>query len=67
MEGVDKVNDAARRVLSAKDARRRRLASEPFPVKIEALVRLQEMAAPILRRRGRMVRPWQLTREPPRP
>jgi hypothetical protein len=47
------------KILAAKAERRRRLAAAPMPEKIQALVRLQEMAAPILRARGRAVRPWQ--------
>lgn len=46
------------RLLAAKEARRRRLARLPIEEKIRALTRLQEMAAPILRQRGRNVRVW---------
>jgi hypothetical protein len=58
MEAMDQLNPAFARLLAAKEARRRRLARAPFPEKIEALVRLQAMAAPIQRRRGREVGPW---------
>ncbi len=38
------------RLFAAKEARRRRLtAALPFPEKIRVVVRLQEMAAPVLR------------------
>ena len=47
-----------RRLFAAKEARRHRLAALPFPEKVRAVVRLQEMAAPILRMRGRAVRVW---------
>jgi hypothetical protein len=47
-----------KRLFAAKQARRHRLAALPFPEKVRAVVRLQEMAAPILRMRGRPVRVW---------
>ncbi len=46
------------RLLSAKERRRRLLAKLPIEEKIRAVIRLQEMAAPILRGRGRIVRCW---------
>ena len=48
------------RVLEAKEARRRRLAADSFPAKVRTVVRLQELAAPILRKRGRAVFPWRI-------
>lgn len=48
------------RLFAAKEARRRRLAALPFPEKVRAVVRLQEMAAPVLRARGRKVTVWNL-------
>ena len=47
-------------LLAAKEARRRQLAAAPFPEKVRIVVRLQEIAAPILRQRGRLVRPWRI-------
>lgn len=47
-----------RRLFAAKEARRHRLAAMPFPEKVRAVVRLQQMAAPILRMRGQPVRVW---------
>ena len=47
-------------LIEAKEARRRRLAGLSFPDKVKALVRLQEMAAPVLRQRGRNVQPWRI-------
>jgi len=61
---MDQINEAISRILTAKEARRRRLAAEPFPAKVRALVRLQELAAPILRQRGRLVRQWEIDRTP---
>ncbi len=48
------------RLFTAKEARRRRLAELPFPEKVRVVVRLQEMAAPVLRARGIKVRVWNL-------
>jgi hypothetical protein len=61
---MDQIDEAISRILAGKEARRRRLAAESFPAKVRALVRLQELAAPILRQRGRQVRPWQIDRRP---
>lgn len=60
METVDTMNHELLRILSAKEARRRDLAAEPFPAKVQKLVCLQALAAPILRARGRQVRVWTL-------
>ena len=57
---MDELNREVAKVFAAKDARRRRLAALPFPEKIRMLVQLQRMAAPILRARGRDVRPWNI-------
>ena len=46
------------RIIAAKEKRRRELAALPFPEKVRLVVRLQQMAAPILRARGRNVRVW---------
>lgn len=46
------------RLLAAKEARRRQLASLPFAEKVKLVVQLQRMAAPLLRQRGRRVRVW---------
>jgi hypothetical protein len=59
---MDDVTEAMSRILAAKEARRRQLAREPFPVKVRVLVRLQELAAPILRQRGRRVQVWEIER-----
>ena len=48
------------RLFAAKEDRRRKLAALPFPTKVRAVVRMQEMAAPLLRARGRHVRVWSL-------
>lgn len=48
------------RLLAAKEARRRKLTALPFPEKVRAVVRLQEMVAPILRSRECQVHVWKL-------
>ena len=48
------------RLLAAKEGRRHKLAALPFAEKVRAVVRMQEMAAPLLRARGRKVRVWSL-------
>jgi len=52
------MSDELTRLFAAKEARRRILAAQSFPEKIRILVRLQALAAPILRARGRQVRVW---------
>jgi hypothetical protein len=59
MGSDDSLTPDLARVLAAK-AVRRRLARQSFPEKVRAVVRLQEMAAPVLRARGRAVRPWRV-------
>jgi hypothetical protein len=59
---MDSLNPAIARVLAAKEERRRRLATLPFPEKVRAVVRLQRMAAPVLRARGKRVRVWTIER-----
>jgi hypothetical protein len=57
---MDTLKPEIAKLFVAKDARRRKLARLPFPEKVRAVVRLQEMAAPVLRARGRVVRVWLL-------
>jgi hypothetical protein len=60
METMDGIRPDIRRLFVAKEARRRTLAALPFPAKVAAVVKLQEMAAPLLRARGKSVRTWQI-------
>jgi hypothetical protein len=63
MESMDLMNTqppAITHLFEAKEARRLRLAGMSFPDKVKALVRLQEMAAPVLRQRGRNVQVWRI-------
>jgi len=58
---VDGVSAEIARIFAAKEQRRRDLARLPFPAKVRAVIQLQEMAATILRARGKMVRPWNVS------
>ncbi len=60
---MDELDPEITRLLAAKEERRHRLASLPFPEKVRAVVQMQQMAAPILRARGRQVTPWVLRPE----
>jgi hypothetical protein len=60
MEAMDTLKPEIARLFDAKEARRHKLAALSFPEKVRAVVRLQEMAAPVLRARGRIVRVWNL-------
>lgn len=59
MEPVDDLNPEVVRLFEAKAARRHKLAGLSFAQKVRAVVRLQEMAAPLLRGRGKQMRVWQ--------
>jgi len=54
------MNDDLRKIVEAKEARRRQLAALPIEEKIRIVVRLQQLAAPIERAKGRTVRVWEL-------
>ncbi len=60
METVDALTPELARLFAAKERRRHQLAALPFPHKVRLVVQLQQMAAPILRARGRVVRVWPL-------
>jgi hypothetical protein len=55
---MDGITPEIKRLLDAKQERRRQLARLPFPEKVRIVVRLQEMAAPLLRARGKSVYVW---------
>lgn len=55
---MDRLTPEISRLLDAKAARRRDLARLPYPEKVRIVMRLQAMAAPVLRARGRNVRVW---------
>ncbi len=58
MEAMDTLKPEIARLFAAKEARRHKLAALPFAEKVRIVVRLQEMAAPVLRARGIKVRVW---------
>jgi hypothetical protein len=60
MEAMDNLNPEIARLFAAKEARRQRLARLPFAEKVKAVVRMQRMAAPLLRQRGRQAPVWDL-------
>jgi hypothetical protein len=60
MEVMDGLDPAVAALFEAKAKRRRELAALPFAERVAAVVKLQEMAAPILRARGKAVRPWRI-------
>lgn len=57
---MDALKPEIARLFAAKEARRRRLAALSFPEKVRAVIVLQQMAAPVLRARGRKVRVWKI-------
>ena len=61
MEALDGVSAEAARIFAAKEQRRQALARLPFPEKVRAVIELQKMAATILRARGKVVRPWNVS------
>ncbi len=58
METMDAVKAEVMQLFAAKTERRRALSRLPYPEKVRAVIKLQEMAAPILRARGKLVQPW---------
>ena len=59
---MDKLSSEISRLIAAKEQRRHKLAALPFPEKVRLVVQLQQMAAPILRARGRSAAVWELNR-----
>ena len=47
-------------LLAGKQRRRHELARLPIEEKIHAVIRLQQLAAPILKQRGKTVRCWNI-------
>ena len=57
---MDTLRPEIARIFTAKEERRRKLAALPFAEKVRIVVRLQAMAAPLLRARGKNVRVWEI-------
>jgi len=55
---MERLTPEIARLFAAKEERRRMLAALPFAEKVRAVVRMQKMAAPLLRARGRPVCVW---------
>ena len=58
MEGMDNLKPEIERRIIAKEQRRHKLAALSFAEKVRLVVKLQQMAVPVLRARGRAVRVW---------
>jgi hypothetical protein len=56
----DPMKSEMERILAARQRRRHKMARLPIEEKLRAVVRLQELAAPILKARGKTVRCWKL-------
>lgn len=48
------------KVFLAKKERRQQLAQLSYPEKVKIVIRLQEMAAPLLRSQGKKIRVWRM-------
>ena len=57
---MEHLNAKVTALFAAKETRRRKLAGLPFPDKVRAVVRLQQMAAPLWRARGKQVHVWMI-------
>ncbi|MBM4272105.1 MAG: hypothetical protein FJ139_08125 [Deltaproteobacteria bacterium] len=57
---MDTIDPETKRILTAKENRRHKLASLPYPEKVRAVVQLQRMAVPLLRNRNKRARIWQI-------
>jgi hypothetical protein len=62
MDALDGVSAEIAKIFAAKEKRRHELARLPFREKVRAIIQLQEMAATILRARGKTVKPWSASR-----
>jgi hypothetical protein len=57
---MDTLKPGIARLFAANEVRRHKLGALPYPEKVRAVLRLQEMVAPVLRARGIKVRVWNL-------
>jgi hypothetical protein len=62
---MDAMETLIDRLMAAKEQRRRKLAALPFPEKVRLVMKLQQMAAPLLRARGLSARVWSLENSQP--
>lgn len=61
MERVDNLTPELAKLFAGKEQRRHELARMSYPEKVQAVMQLQEMAATILRSRGKIVQRWSAT------
>ncbi len=57
---MDRVKPEIDKLFRAKELRRAKLAALPIDQKVQAVIQMQRMAAPVLRARGKKVRVWQV-------
>lgn len=57
---MDQLKPEIERLFRAKEERRTRLKALSFYEKVQAVVQMQKMVAPLLRARGKQVRIWSL-------
>jgi hypothetical protein len=60
MERMEQLIPEIEQLFRAKERRRARLAAMPFHEKVQAVLQMQKMVAPLLRGRGLQVRIWEL-------
>lgn len=61
---MDELTPEIAKLFASKEERRRRLAALPFHEKVQVVVRLQQMAAPLLQGRVKKVRVWKIDQNP---
>ncbi len=59
MGALEQVTPEVAKIFAAKEERRRALARLAFPEKVQAVMQLQQVAAAILRARGKRVHAWE--------
>ena len=60
MEGMGRMTPEIEQPFTANEERRARLAALSFHEKVQAVVQMQQMTAPLLRAQGKQVRIWKL-------
>jgi hypothetical protein len=63
MKPMAEIVPEVKRLFVAKELHRLMLATLPFPEKVRAVVRLQQLAAPLLRARIKQARVWSFAGE----
>ena len=60
MGDIEGIHPEFKRIFREKEERRHRLAALSYPEKVDIVVQMQRMIAPILQARGIDVRPWDI-------